>query len=77
MANTKKLDPKARRLTKRTSRRALKAKFNALSRVERKELRKFEGTRTAFFRQKEAAKAAAEAAAAAAASAPAAPAQGA
>ncbi len=79
MANTKKLDPKARRLVKRTSRRALKAKFNALSRVERKELRKFEGTRTAFFRQKEAAKAAAAAAAAAAGApaAPAAPAEGA
>ena len=76
MANTKKLDPKARRLAKRTSRRALKAKVSALSRAERKELRKFEGTKTAFFRQKAAAKAAAEAAAAAAA-APAAPAQGA
>jgi hypothetical protein len=75
MANTKKLTPKARRLAKRTSRRAMKDKVNALSRTDYKELRKFEGTKTAFFRQKAAAaKKAAEAAAAAAAAAPAAPA---
>jgi hypothetical protein len=75
MANTKKLTPKARRLVKRTSRRTLKAKLNALPRAERKELRKFEGTKTAFLRQKEAARQKAEAAALAAATTTVAPAQ--
>ncbi|HNR98662.1 MAG TPA: hypothetical protein PKX48_00475 [Planctomycetota bacterium] len=65
MANTKKLDRKERRLAKRQARRTLKAKLGSLSHADRKALRKFEGTKTAFFRQKEAAaKAAAEQAAA-------------
>ncbi|HAK94935.1 MAG TPA: hypothetical protein DCM87_08005 [Planctomycetes bacterium] len=69
MANTKKLDRKARQLAKRQARRTLKNKLDSLSRADRKALRKFEGTKTAFFRQKEAAaaKAAAEQAAQAAA----------
>ena len=66
MANTKNLDPKARKKAKREKRLEFKAKLLNLSVKERKELRKFEGTAHQFFAAKEqekkkAAQAAAEA----------------
>jgi len=51
MANTKNLDRAARKATKRDSRRAHKAQLDALTYKERKELRKYEGTETAFLRE--------------------------
>jgi len=59
MANTKKLDPKARKRAKRLGRRAFRAKIAALSMKERKELRKFEGTPAKFLAKLAADKAAA------------------
>ncbi len=53
MANTKDLDRAARKAAKRLSRRALKARFAALTLKERKALRKFEGTLSQFLREAE------------------------
>ncbi len=54
MANTKNLDRAERKATKRTSRRALKARFADLTLKDRKALRKYEGTLSAFLREKDA-----------------------
>jgi hypothetical protein len=54
MANTKNLDRNARKAAKRTARRALKDRFAALTLKDRKALRKYEGTLSAFLREKEA-----------------------
>ncbi len=60
MADTKKLDPKARRKAKRQSRRQAKKDFSALTLQQKKKLRKFEGTFKQFMaeQQKEKQKAA-------------------
>ena len=57
MANTKDLDRAARKQNKRVARRGHKAKLEALTVKERKELRKYEGTQAAFLRELEARKA--------------------
>jgi hypothetical protein len=51
MANTKKLDTKARKKAKRKMRIAVKDQLASLSLKERKELRKFEGTKSQFLRE--------------------------
>lgn len=53
MANTKDLDRSARKAAKRQSRRDTKARFAALTLKQRKALRKYEGTLSAFLREQE------------------------
>lgn len=56
MADTKKLDPKARRKAKRDARRENKKIFQAMSLEQKKKLRKYEGTFKQFLaEQKQAA----------------------
>lgn len=59
MANTKRMKRENRKAKKRQARRTLKAKVAALSTKEAKQLRKFEGTTTAFLRKLETEKASA------------------
>lgn len=53
MANTKNLDRPGRKAAKREARRAMKARLAELTLKERRELRKYEGTTTAFLRELE------------------------
>ena len=66
MANTKNLDPKARKQAKRKMRNDQKQQLLQLTLRERKQLRKFEGTTKQFLTELEAKKRQAAAAAAAA-----------
>jgi len=50
MADSSKLNPAQRKTAKRASRRSLKDRIKKLSPKQQKELRKFEGTTTEFFR---------------------------
>jgi|GEM_PF-2961395 len=56
MANTKKLPRQERKAKKRQARRALKEKWAALTRQERKEFAKSEKPFTVWLREREAAK---------------------
>ncbi len=56
MANTKKLDPRARKRAKRKMRLAVKNQLASLTLKEHKELKKFEGTKSQFLREREAKK---------------------
>jgi len=51
MANTKDLDRAGRKQAKREARRSFKARLSELNLKERRELRKYEGTRAAFIRE--------------------------
>ncbi len=53
MANTKDLDRAGRKAAKRTARRNTKARFAALTLKQRKALRKYEGTLSAFLREQD------------------------
>jgi hypothetical protein len=54
MANTKNLDPKARKRAKRKMRLEQKHKLAQLTVKERKELKKFEGSTKQFLKEREA-----------------------
>ena len=53
MANTKDLDRAERKAAKRKARQDTKARFAALTLKQRKALRKYEGTLSAFLREQE------------------------
>ncbi len=53
MANTKALDPKARRKAKKQSRHQAKKDFQALTLQQKKKLRKFEGTFKQFMAEQQ------------------------